>query len=631
MRLVSEGRAGFPGLTSVRLGLALPMAAVVAVGAVILLLAGMTWAAVCSVAEAAPPPLTDGWTKVVQGGFNDPNNGYSPSWAKFKDHLYLGTFAVDSTSMYTGGSKQGGDIWRTADGVHWEQIGTPGLGNVHNLRFELIVFRDKLYAISQNTEDGLEVWASSDGTEFTRLVAGGFGTKENYFAFPFVFQERLILATSNGDTGGEIWVSDDGQTFRQVVAGGLGHPEVTGFVSFADPEHPDPIFRGQLYVGVSNPKSGGEIWRTADGLKWERVAEKGITRAHTILLIPDIIYKDQLYVFGTASGTLDNILGFDLLRTSDGVTWEQVVENGFNVGKERNVHGGLEEFKGRLYLISNTMDPRVLVPDKPFERMAPRGFQLRVSDDGKTWKQIGEDGFGAVTSFQGGTVVLGDVLYLSVFDYHEGSQLWRSADGEKWELVFIEPEPSFFREGGGALEFKGHLLWLTNDLKKGLEVWRSDEVMVAEASTTTSAGASTTTSAGTPATSATETSTSATGTAPSEGSGPMTGSSAGVSSSGGGLSAGWIALVAVLGAVALISLGTAVFLMVKLAGKSTVLTGPGLGGEGSVGWLSGGGPSEQAPASSSPAFCARCGASLTPGAKFCAQCGSPVGTPPLRP
>ncbi len=81
--------------------------------------------------------------------------------------------------------------------------------------------------------------------------------------------------------------------------------------------------------------------------------------------------------------------------------------------------------------------------------------------------------------------VIGDTLYLSVFDYHEGSQLWKSSDGEKWEVIFREPDPNFFQEGGGPLNFKGHFLWFSNDLKNGLEIWRTDEVMVAEATTTT--------------------------------------------------------------------------------------------------------------------------------------------------
>ena len=157
------------------------------------------------------------------------------------------------------------------------------------------------------------------------------------------------------------------------------------------------------------------------------------------------------------------------------------------MGEQRNIHGDLEEFKGRLYLTSNTMDPRVLLPTNPTSGSRRCGFQLRVSDDGKTWKQIGEDGFGFASSIWAGMSVIGDTLYLSVIDYHQGSQLWKSSDGEKWEIIFREPDPNFFQEGGGPLNFKGHFLWFSNDLKNGFEIWRTDEVMVAEATTTTTA------------------------------------------------------------------------------------------------------------------------------------------------
>jgi hypothetical protein len=553
------------------------------------------------------PRSTQGWTQVVKGGFTDPNNSYAPTWATFKDHLYISTSANESGSVFSGSDKAGGDIWRTADGVDWEQIGTAGLGNPHNNFFQLIVFRDKLYAISNNINDhGIEIWVTSDGTEFVKIENGGFGDKNNDWAFPYVFQDRLILGCSNSGTGAEIWVSDDGQSFRQVVDGGLGDSGVTGFTGFADPEHPDPIFQGQLYIGVSNPDSGGEIWRTADGLEWERVAEKGLTRSNTILLHPDIVYQDELYAFGTAGGTLDNLPGFDLFRTADGTTWEQVVEDGFSVGKERNIHGDLEEFKGKLYLTSNTMDPRVLMPTAPYDRLAPRGFQMRVSDDGKTWKQVGEDGFGLESSIMAGTEIIGDTLYLTVFDYHEGSRLLRSTDGEKWETIFQETDPNFFQEGGGALPFKGHFLWLSNDLKNGFAIWRSDEVMVAE-ETTTSSGASTTAGADT------STSVVTSGSTDSDdgsGGGDVGGSSGGHEAAG-GLSGGWIALIAVLGVFLVASIAAVVFLAVWISRRP--------GGTPPA-------PPVTLETPDSPAFryCSSCGTAVNEGAGFCPGCGRPV-------
>jgi hypothetical protein len=62
-------------------------------------------------------------------------------------------------------------------------------------------------------------------------------------------------------------------------------------------------------------------------------------------------------------------------------------------------------------------------------------------------------------------------------------------------MIFREPDPNFFQEAGGPLNFKGHFLWISNDLKNGLAIWRTDAVMVAE-ETATMAGSSGTSDSG---------------------------------------------------------------------------------------------------------------------------------------
>src|SRR5665647_442483 len=84
-------------------------------------------------AVAAPAPVTDGLTRVVSGGFTDPNNSFAAFSVEFKGAFYLSTIANEAGFAFSGSHKAGGDIWRSEDGVTWKQIGTPGLGNVHNL------------------------------------------------------------------------------------------------------------------------------------------------------------------------------------------------------------------------------------------------------------------------------------------------------------------------------------------------------------------------------------------------------------------------------------------------------------------------------------------------------------------
>jgi hypothetical protein len=536
---------------------------------------------------------------VVKGGFTDPGNSHVPFTAEFNGYLYLSTMASEAGKLYSGSDKLGGDIWRTSDGIDWEQIGTPGLGNPHNTMFDLVVFKDELYALSYNlSEHGMEVWVTSDGTEFTQVEEGGFGDLNNDHAAPFVFNGRLILGVGNSETGVQIWVSDDGRSFRQVVSGGLGVSGTTGVLRSIDPTDPEPVFQDKLYLGVSNPDSGGEIWRTADGLEWERVADKGLGRANSASLDPDLVYQDRLYAFGYGGGTLDQIAAFELFRSKDGTSWERVVENGFDVGKERNVQGDLVEFKGRLYLTSSNMDPRVLVPGNTMERLAPKGFQLRVSDDGSTWTQVGKDGFGIDSSLIAGTNVFDDAAYLEAYDYHLGSQLWKSTDGQDWQMIFQEPEPSFFQQGGGVLDFKGHFLWISNDLENGVEVWRTDEVVLSEATTTTLTSDTTGPTLGGSTTAMTAGGGTGSGE-DSEGDGKGEGDAG-----SGGLSGGILALIIALAVAAAAAVGLAAYVI----GKSRGQTG-------------GGATSSAATPAPTPGFCSHCGSAVNPDSIYCAGCG----------
>jgi hypothetical protein len=565
--------------------------------------------AALALAEPASVPLpgkTDGWTQVIKAGFTDPNNSYAVSFAEYKGHLYLSTIANESGTPYSGSDKVGGDILRSEDGVTWEQIGEPGLGNPHNSTFRLVVFRDKLYAVSDNLNDhGLEIWATSDGSKFTQIEQGGFGDKDSMTAQPLVFNDRLILGVDNSTTGAQIWVSDDGESFRQVVAGGMGGKNNSSISTLAASDDPAVVFKGRLYVGAANLQEGGEIWRTADGLEWERVAQKGLERAGNVSLLPCLVFQDHLYVVGWSPEP--DLEGIEVYRTSDGTTWEKVVTAGFGLGGERNVLGALCEYKGELYLTTNTWDPRILHPDQPSERVAPKGFQLYKSADGKQWTQIGEDGFGADSSIMAYMAVFGEDAYLGVYDYRNGNQLWRSSDGANWELMFQAPIPSWFDEGGGPIDFQGHIFWSDNDLKRGFELWRTDVVVVAEATTTTTATALTpATTGGTAVTSSGGSTTTGTAGGGVGGSDDVSeGGGKGEEGAGSGrLSGGILALIIALAVVAAAAMGAAIYLLGKSRGRAN-----------------GGAKSPTAAPTPSAGFCSQCGSAVNPGSTYCLGCG----------
>jgi len=152
---------------------------------------------------------------------------------------------------------------------------------------------------------------------------------------------------------------------------------------------------GRAICGRVQFHDRGEIWRTPDGLQWERAPDEGLGRGAKSVVFPSIVFQDKLYGVRIIAGTLNDIRGLDVYRTGDGATWEKVVSEGFGVGPERNATGFLSELKGDIFLCASTYDPRVLWPNRPTERRAPHGFQLWRSSDGLQWKQVGEDGFAA--------------------------------------------------------------------------------------------------------------------------------------------------------------------------------------------------------------------------------------------
>jgi hypothetical protein len=271
------------------------------------------------------------------------------------------------------------------------------------------------------------------------------------------------------------------------------------------------------------------------------------------------------------------------------------------------------EFGGRLYLASSNMDPRLLNPNGPTERYELSGFQLRVSDDGTAWTQVGKDGFGTSTSFMAGLDVQGRYLYLVVVDYHTGNQLWRSEDGSDWEMVFQEPEANLFQEGGGPVVFQGHFVWFSNDLKNGIEIWRSDEAVLAQETTITGGGGVIGGSGAGSATGGMAT-TAVGGSA----SGRDDGQVGRQQADGEGIAAGWIVLFAVVGVVLVASIAATVYLAVRL----TRTGGGAVAGGGTEG-----GEATEAAASDAAAdggFCEECGQPLHEGAKYCPVCGTKV-------
>ncbi|HET9722476.1 MAG TPA: PQQ-binding-like beta-propeller repeat protein, partial [Actinomycetota bacterium] len=403
--------------------------------------------------------MTGSWDRVVSGGLGRWANATAASTAEFDGKLYVGTQAA-------AGSERGAEIWRSAEGVTFEAVVVDGFGDRENRTIELAVHGGRLWATTSNL-DGFQVWSSDDGSTFERAASAERPSAEH--ATPVVFGEHLLLLVDDERNGAEILLLGGDGTFRTVAEGGLGDGANTGFVAM--PSWPDKhgvVFRDSLYVGTVN-ESGGAIWRSTDGSRWEAVASEGLRDPGNVALIPQLVFRDRLYAVSR------NSHGLEVYRTADGERWERVAADGLGAGPQRNVTGSLAAVGDPPTLIlvtRNVSQVRVMPDGSPLEVGVSGGFQVYRSAYGGRWAKVARDGLGDHHANAGAIVEEGGVLYLAAQNSREGDAVWRSTDGRTWEPLFREPKATPLTTEVRMTVFDRHLLVLHGDLARGLSAWR---------------------------------------------------------------------------------------------------------------------------------------------------------------
>ena len=144
------------------------------------------------------------WTKITSDGLGDINNYAISGLASFNGYLYA------STSRW---SRSGVQVWRcqNCDGSDWEKVVDNGFDNPNNWGVSTLqVFSGELYLVIGNGITGMEVWRTQTGNlgEWIKVSDGGFGDSNNsspYYNNVTVFNNRLYIGTQNGANSPEVW------------------------------------------------------------------------------------------------------------------------------------------------------------------------------------------------------------------------------------------------------------------------------------------------------------------------------------------------------------------------------------------------------------------------------------------
>jgi len=271
--------------------------------------------------------------------------------------------------------------------------------------------------------------------------------------------DLLAMSAQDGATTFRLYIRDIDMLGSEIgvsVINVFGEPAIGGtspFVRITPSEFctsPDSsslfflyVDGGYLYTSKHQIGIGGQLWRSADRLRWEPIGLSGLGNVDNELIIigkttPGLVgFGGHVY-----AGTSNTVTGGEIHRSSDLSNWTPVMTGGFgdldnSYISPEIVHGG--------YLYAGT-------------RRVVSGAAIWRSADGISWSKTSPDGFGdpdntgikQVISFNG-------VLYASTINHDTGAEIWRSVDGAAWTMVVggsaLSPHTFFIplAEFGGQL------------------------------------------------------------------------------------------------------------------------------------------------------------------------------------
>lgn len=209
-----------------------------------------------------------------------------------------------------------------------------------------------------------------------------------------------------------------------------------------------------------------DVWNSADGVTWEKVADHVAWPTRRSMSI--IEYNGRLWMFGGWSpiGSYKS----DIWVSDNGVDWKKVVEKAPWAAREGQI---ALIFKGKLFMIGGVnYDLRKTYND------------VWSTTDGVTWtEEVASAPWGsrwdhAVAELHGKLFLVGGMkIGGATF-----KDVWSSSDGATWELVTDAP-PWISRQGLQLLRYRGKL-WMVGRLNDEFDGFGPNDIWYSEDGTT---------------------------------------------------------------------------------------------------------------------------------------------------
>ena len=179
-----------------------------------------------------------------------------------------------------GGSTRLNDVWRSADGVNWELV-VKDAAFLDRLGHQVVSWRGDLWLVGGEASTGLsrrkdnQIWRSGNGKDWTRVATSGSIFSARFRHQLVVHRGSLwVIAGDSGSPESDVWSSADGVSWTRVSDGAFdarsfhqafshhGSLWIVGGVVPSGTTPATPFYRNRI----------NDVWRSADGVNWERVA-----------------------------------------------------------------------------------------------------------------------------------------------------------------------------------------------------------------------------------------------------------------------------------------------------------------------------------------------------------------------
>ena len=252
------------------------------------------------------------WTLITESAPWPPRD--SPGAVVFQNRMWiLGGFQLAES----GGFRRLNDVWRSPDGVNWEQVAVDAPWAARNLA-GCAAFRDRIWLLGgfDGRRTFADVWSTPDGRNWDRVTADAPWGARGAFGCA-VFHDRIWVIGGVNWEGEEhyrdVWSSVDGVEWEQVT-------DVPGW----EPRgmHATVVFDAGLWIlggGIYHDRrrNHSDAWRSSDGAEWQRVgggAPWSPRRFHM-----STVHDDAMWVFGGARAGSINLN--DVWHSANGVDW----------------------------------------------------------------------------------------------------------------------------------------------------------------------------------------------------------------------------------------------------------------------------------------------------------------------